>query len=575
MHELADYPSIPGWKEGETSREAAEAIALRARTLRRMCFNYLTTNPFHTADEVAGALGESPFAIRPRISELRKQGLVVNDGRGVNISGRPAHRWRVTTLVYTYIEEEVAVRQKSELRSYQQRVIKHLYEHDEAMAVLKMGAGKTASVLTAIAELIDDGVIEHALVVAPKRVANMVWPAEIEGWEHLRHLKYAVLNGSPRRRADLLNETYKRQVTIIGIDNVQWLVDILKPLSPRHPIFNCLVIDETSKLKDPTSKRGKALFTIADRFKLRWGMTGTPIPNSLLDLFAPMKIISNGELWGKSFYKWQQAHFYPLDRNGYRWQVLPGHDAGLLADAASLSIALGEGEMPDLPELSILVEGVVLPEEARRLYHQMEYRLFAGLTDAQIVAISQAVATGKLAQMANGFVYDDAGAEGVHPVHGEKALGLEELVDGLGGEPLIIVYEYKEDLAMIRRLFGDVPYLGAGVSDKAAQDAVEAWNRGELPLFAVHPASGGHGLNLQAGGSRMAWIAPTWSAELWDQTIARLHRPGQAAHVMVHVCSARNTVDELKQLRVIGKLSAQEAFATFLASSSASRRRAA
>jgi hypothetical protein len=224
--------------------------------------------------------------------------------------------------------------------------------------------------------------------------------------------------------------------------------------------------------------------------------------------------------------------------------------------------------MPDLPQLNIVIDEIELPQDVREAYHEMEHRLTADLTDTEIVAISRAVATGKLAQMANGFVYDEGGADDVHQLHGEKALWLKELVDDLNGEPLIVVYEYQEDLAMIRRLFGqDVPYLGAGVSDKTAQQHVDSWNRGALPVFALHPASGGHGLNLQAGGSRMAWLAPTWSAELWDQTVARIHRPGQsAAHVMIHVCVARRTVDELKRLRVISKLTSQQAFEAYLAS---------
>ena len=196
-------------------------------------------------------------------------------------------------------------------------------------------------------------------------------------------------------------------------------------------------------------------------------------------------------------------------------------------------------------------------------------RLFAEVEDVTILAASAAVATGKLAQLANGFIYGRDGVAGVHRVHEEKAVWLQALVDDLDGEPLIIVYEYQEDIAMIRRLFGDVPYLGDGVTDARAKIAVDAWNAGELPVFALHPASGGHGLNLQHGGSRMAWISPCWSAELWDQTIARIHRPGQTAHVMVHVCVATNTVDELKRMRVISKLSAQAAFEFYLAGAQA------
>lgn len=455
---------------------------------------------------------------------------------------------------------------KSELRGYQDRVIKYLYESDEAMAVLKMGAGKTISTLTAIRELIDEGEIRHALVIAPKRVATMVWPAEIAGWEHTCKLKYAVLDGTPKQRWDKLFSAIDRRITIIGIDNVQWLVEELKLVPPEHPLWDCLVIDETSKLKDPTSRRAKALASIAGKFRMRWGLTGTPIPNSLMDLFTPLKIITNGRLWGKSFYKWRAANFYPVDYNAYQWKALNHREAQILVDAASVSIALGEGDMPDLPDLSILIEEVTLPEGPRKMYRDMEAKLLAEVDKTDIVAISRAVATGKLAQMANGFVYGAGGYPDVHPAHFQKEEWLRALVDDLDGEPTIVVYEFKEDLAMLRRLFGDLPYLGAGVSDKAANESVEAWNRGELPLFAIHPASGGHGLNLQHGGSRMVWLAPTWSAELWDQTIARIHRPGQKAHCMVHVCVAVNTVDELKRMRVIEKLSGQAAFERYLAS---------
>jgi SNF2 family DNA or RNA helicase len=464
------------------------------------------------------------------------------------------------------------MRKKNELRGYQQRVVKHLYEHDEAMAVLKMGAGKTISTLTAIDELIADGEIRHALIIAPKRVALSVWPAEIEAWEHTKWLKHAVLDGSPAERMAKLKDASKRRLTIIGIDNVQWLLDIIAGWDEDHPIFDLLVIDETSKLKNPKSKRGKALAKIAGRFRNRWGLTGTPNPNSLLDLFTPLKVITDGKLWGKSFYTWQKQHFYPIDRNGYQWRVLPGHAPIIQADAATVSIALGENEMPELPEISVLLDEVRLPYVARNAYDRMERKLFADLVEGdRIIAVSKAVATGKLAQAANGFMYDDDGASGAHTLHDEKASWISELVDDLDGEPLIIVYEFQEDLAMLRRLFGDLPYLGSGVSDAQANKHIEAWNKGQLPIFALHPASGGHGLNLQHGGSRMAWIAPTWSAELWDQTVARIHRPGQSNHVMIHVCIAHDTVDDLKRLRVISKLSQQQAFEQYLAQSSAGR----
>jgi hypothetical protein len=379
-----------------------------------------------------------------------------------------------------------------------------------------------------------------------------------------------VLDKTPAHRKLVLDQAASRDITIIGIDNAQWLVDELAKLPPDHRLFDCLVIDETSKLKDPKAKRGKKLFSIASRFRNRWGLTGTPRPNSLMDLFNQAKILTAGRLWGPSFYKWQKAHFYPLDRQGYRWAVLPGHEEPILADIATISIALGEGEMPDLPEISILVEPVTLPEDAREIYDDMELRLFAELEERDVLAKSAAVATGKCSQIANGFLYGEGGNQDANAIHSEKEDWLAELVDSLQGEPCILVYEYREDLEMIRRLFPGTPWLGAGISDRDASLAITRWNKGELPLLALHPASGGHGLNLQHGGSRMAWLAPTWSAELWEQTIARIHRPGQDRHVMVHVCVAEGTVDELKRLRVISKLGAQAAFEAYLAGKHAS-----
>ena len=231
------------------------------------------------------------------------------------------------------------MRKREELRPYQVRVVDHLYENPEAFCVLKLGAGKTASTFTAISDLIDNGEIRHALVVAPKRVANLVWPDEIKKWEHLRSLSYTVLEGTPAQRVKkLANAEY--DVTIVGIDNVQWLLELIEKWPDDHPIFDCLVIDETSKLKSPTSKRAKALAKVAHRFRNRWGLTGTPRPNSMTDLFNPIKIITDSRLWGRSFYKWQAENFYkdPHDFHGYKWLIHQHREAVLLAELSEADI---------------------------------------------------------------------------------------------------------------------------------------------------------------------------------------------------------------------------------------------
>jgi SNF2 family DNA or RNA helicase len=450
------------------------------------------------------------------------------------------------------------MRQPSELRPYQQDIVDFLYEHDEGLCVVRPGGGKTAAALTAIKELLDNKVIRHALVIAPKRVARNVWPDEIENWAHVNKLRYVVATGSPLERMALLNFSMSRDITIIGIDVVQWLVDELDRLPAGHPIFDLLVIDEISRMRNPTGKRAKEIAKRAKNWKMIWGLTGTLRPNGPEDMFMPARIVKRGKLWGKSFYTWQKLHFYPADRFGYKWSPLPGQEAVLNAEIAPYIITLRDGDMPQIPPLSVILDKVDLPSAARHEYDTMEKKLFARGDRDAIVAASAGVATGKLAQAANGFMYDNT--KRVVSLHDEKREWLQDLISE-SSEPLLIIYEFIEDLAMIKDVCGDIPYLGAGVSDRDSTKYINAWNTGGLPFMALHPASG---LNLQAGGSDMAWISPCWSPEYWEQTIARLHRSGQNRPVMVRVCVARETVDELKLSRVHDKVTAQSAFEQYL-----------
>jgi hypothetical protein len=445
------------------------------------------------------------------------------------------------------------------LRGYQQRAATFLYEKDAAFLIAPLGAGKGAAALTAIAELIRDGLRHHALVIAPKLVATTVWPAEIASWPHLQHLRVAVLDGSPERRRELLSTAAEREVTVIGVDLVPWLVDELAAIADGHPIFDMLIIDETSRLKDPSGKRARALLSIAGRFRTRWGLTGTPRPNSSQDLFMPTAIITDGALWGCAFVPWQKRFFRPCDPFGREWAALPGAEESIAADFGTVAMTVADQDMPDLPPLNVVVTRVALPDAAMATYRTMQKELFATIAERSIEAVSPLVATGKCAQLANGFIYDKDNDDPVE-VHTVKIDWLKELVESLDGEPLLIAYEFIEDLRAIWRTFGKVPALGGLTPAGEAKRLVEAWNRSELPLLAFHPASAGHGLNLQHGGSRMAWLAPSWSAELTEQAIARIYRPGQARHVTVHVCVATGTVDEMKRDRVLGKMSAQEAF---------------
>jgi SNF2 family DNA or RNA helicase len=445
------------------------------------------------------------------------------------------------------------------LRSYQERAATFLYESDAAFLIAPLGAGKGAAALTAIVELIRDGQRRHALVVAPKLVATTVWPAEVASWPHLRHLRVAVLDGSPAQRRALLVAAAEREVTVIGVDLVPWLVAELDAFADDHPLFDMLAIDETSRLKDPSGKRARSLLKVAGRFRTRWGLTGTPRPNSSRDLFMPAAIITDGALWGRAFVPWQKRHFRPRDPFGREWVALPGAEERIAADFGTVAMTVADQDMPDLPPLNIVVTPLELPDAVMATYRRMARELFAKIEGRSIEAASPLIATGKLAQLANGFLYDEGVQDPVF-VHSVKIEWLRELVESLDGEPLLIAYEFIEDLRTIRRAFGEVPALGGLMPAREAARLVAAWNEGKLPLLAFHPASAGHGLNLQHGGSRMAWLSPSWSAELTEQAIARLYRPGQTRRVTIHVCVAAGTVDEMKRDRVLGKMSAQEAF---------------
>jgi SNF2 family DNA or RNA helicase len=442
------------------------------------------------------------------------------------------------------------------LRSYQQRAATYLYERDAAFLIAPLGAGKGAAALTALAELIHDGLRRHGLVIAPKLVATTVWPQEIAAWPHLQHLRVAVLDGSPERRRALLAAAPARELTVIGIDLVPWLVAELAALADDHPLFDALIIDETSRLKDPSGKRARGLLKVAGRFRTRWGLTGTPRPNSSQDLFMPAAVITDGALWGRAFVPWQKRHFRPRDPFGREWAALPGAEEQIAADFGTVAMTVADEDMPDLPALNVVVTSLNLSDAVMASYRAMARELFTTIEGRAIEAASPLIATGKLAQLANGFLYDDGNADPVF-VHSLKIDWLRELVEGLDGEPLLIAYEFVEDLRTIRRAFGE---LGGLTPARQAAQLVADWNEGKLPLLALHPAAAGHGLNLQYGGSRMAWLSPSWSAELTQQAIARLYRPGQRQHVTIHVCVAAGTVDEMKRNRVLGKMSAQEAF---------------
>lgn len=457
------------------------------------------------------------------------------------------------------------MRKKSDLRGAQNRTIDRLYGFAETQAILGMGAGKTACALTAFAELKADGYAQEMFVLAPKRVCQLVWPAEPRLWEHLCHLKVIHVNGSQAQRLKAL--ATPADVYVIGVDNTQWWVEWLKGQRPERLARAVLCIDESSRFKNPRSKRGKALAPMTLLFLSRWELTGTPRPNGYEDQFMPLRLLTGGKLWGKSFDSWRKRHFYPTDWNGHNWAVQPGSVDQLVADINSVSITIALEDMPDLPSLNDgpdFIEWVDMPRDVKIVYDKMKKHLVAQVRSGTIVAANMAVASGKLEQIAQGFLYEELGSTTATRLHDEKMDALLEMLDAAGGEPVMVAYNFVEDLARLQQEFPGIPYYGSGTTDRQAVEYESAWNERRLPLLAVHPASVGHGLNLQYGGSNLFWYGLTWSAELYDQLLKRIHRPGQTRPCFSRPILMRGTVDELKYERVRNKISAQAAFQRFI-----------
>lgn len=461
------------------------------------------------------------------------------------------------------------MRDRSQLRPVQLRLITEMKTSEGVGIVLGMGGGKTACALTAIADLLAAKTIRATIVVAPKRVALSTWPREVTVWSHLRHLDIGILGGDKARRARVLRE--RHDVYVCGIDNLPWLLDELKTL-PDHPALDQLVIDELSRFKNPRGSRAKALNKMSARFGAIWGLTGTPRPNGWEDLWMPLQIISKGRAWGMPFDPWRQRYFEPLDFHGRKWAVRPEAIPRLRSVIDTWCVAIPPEDVVDVPFVSGPDHDIVVPlsAAARADADSMERDLLITLgregtlsdidpeDDATIAALSQAVASGKLSQIMQGYVYSEG--EAVQHYDAAKADALVDFVEALDGEPLIVCYWYQEDLAVLRALWPDLPHLGAGVSDRQADRTIEDWNAGRLPLLALHPASAGHGLNLQFGGNRMLFYAMPWSAELYAQTVKRIARSGQTKPVFVHRLLADHPYEHLRVQRVETKIDAEQDF---------------
>lgn len=419
---------------------------------------------------------------------------------------------------------------------YQKFAIDFIETHEVAAVLLEMGLGKTIITLTAINNLIYDRFdISKVLIIAPLRVAKNTWSSEIEKWEHLRNLRYSIVVGTVEERKSALRK--KADIYIINRENIQWLVE------QGDFNFDMIVIDELSSFKNYQTKRFKSLLKIRPKAKRIVGLTGTPSSNGLMDLWAEFRLLDMGERLGRYITRYRNEFFLPDKRNQqivFSYKPRAGAEEEIYNLISDITISMKALDHLKMPECLINEVFVSLSESEKQKYDQLKKDMVLSLDDTEIDAVNAASLSNKLLQIANGAIYGDE--KEVINVHDRKLDALEDLIESANGKPVLVAYWFKHDFDRISERFRK---LHIPFSQLDSDSSIRRWNKGELPVALIHPASAGHGLNLQAGGSTLIWFSLTWSLELYQQTNARLWRQGQKSEtVAIHHIIAKNTVDE-------------------------------
>jgi SNF2 family DNA or RNA helicase len=397
--------------------------------------------------------------------------------------------------------------------------------------------------LSAISDLLFDSFEVHrVLVIAPLRVARDTWPTEIQKWSHLRSLTYAVAVGTLKERKAALMQ--RADITIINRENLQWLID-----DSGFPFdFDMVIIDELSSFKNHKAKRFKSLMKVRPYIHRIIGLTGTPSSNGLMDLWAEFKLLDMGQRLGRFITQYRMNYFIPDKRNGeiiYSYKPLPYAEDAIYRRISDITISMKSTDHLKMPELISTQYEVALSDAERDRYENLKQELILQLPDGEITAANAAALTGKLSQLANGAIYSDTGE--IMEFHDRKLDALEDIIEAANEKPLLVAYWFRHDLARIKNRFN--------VREIKTSRDIADWNAGKIPVAVIHPASAGHGLNLQAGGSTLVWFGLTWSLELYQQTNARLWRQGQQSHTVViqHIIT-KGTIDE----RILKALSKKE-----------------
>lgn len=423
---------------------------------------------------------------------------------------------------------------KYEPYQYQAFAEKFVLEQDAAGLFLDMGLGKTAITLSACEKLIRDFFdVDKLLVIAPLLPAKETWPDELAKWDHLEGLTYSLVVGSEQERLAAL--WAEADLYIINRENVVWLVDHYKKRWP----FDMVVIDELSSFKSSKSQRFRALRKVRKYIKRIVGLTGTPAPNGLLDLWSQVYLLDEGQRLGKTLTVYRDTYFTPGRRgpNGvvYEWLPKEGAREAIFEKLADLCISMKTEDYVDLPEKLFIRHKVRLPDKAATQYKQLEKDMLLPFADGDIDAATAAILTNKLLQMAGGAVYDEHG--NVKTIHDAKLEKLDQLIEEANGQPVLVFYNYQHELERLQARYPSAIHV-------KEDNIVKRWNAKEIPLLLANPASAGHGLNLQFGGHIIVWYSPTWNLEFYQQANKRLHRRGQAEAVLIHNLVASGTMDE-------------------------------
>lgn len=455
---------------------------------------------------------------------------------------------------------------------FQKDGVKWLLEHACAALFADPGVGKTSMTLGALKVLKKKGLLGKVLLIAPLRVCHQVWPNEVEKWKDFNEFKVVVLHGPNKEK--LLDE--EADIYCINPEGMDWLLGVTKAVSPKTskktPTVNLkrfkslgfthLIVDELSKYKHTQSQRFKALKQVLPYFHRRWGLTGSPAANGLMDLFGQIYVLDCGNALGQYVTHFRQKFCVPAF-DGSGWQLAEGSEPKIYEAVAPLVMRIGSEHL-DLPKLVENQINVQLPADARRIYMDLEAFLIAEYDQGFVTAVNAAVASGKCRQVASGGVFVDPDQFGhMDPkelkkakitrtagrmwasIHTAKVEALEDLVEELQGQPLLVAYDFHHDLHQIRQKFPNVPYIGGGTTTKEAREIEFLWNEGKIPMLLGHPQAMAHGLNMQMACNHICWYSLTWNYELYDQFIKRVHRQGnKAPRVFNHLLMADGTIDE-------------------------------